>query len=116
MTTALSGLNAAETRLGVSANNIANATTPGYQAQTVRQTPVEGGGVRADVVNLSPTARALQNPDPVDAAAEEPVAASNVSVENELIETQLASYNFQANLKVLKTQNEMDKSLLDIQA
>lgn len=93
--TALSGLNAAERRLANSATNIANANTPGFTATDVQQTPQETGGVRTDVV-----------------AREQ----SNVDVAEELVNAQNATYDFQANLQVMKKQRELDKSLLDIQA
>lgn len=105
--TALSGVNAGQTRLATAANNIANATTPGYQMQDVVQTAQQGGGVRADVVERSPASRAFE---------ETANASPDVSLEAQVVESKLASYDVQANLKVLKTQKELDKALLDIQA
>ncbi|MFZ4125569.1 MAG: flagellar basal body protein [Rickettsiales bacterium] len=92
---ALTGLNASERRLAVSANNTANATTPNFTAQRVVQSSVVEGGVRTDVVN---------------------VEGEGVSLEQEAIDQNLATYTFKANLKVLKAKEEMDKALLDINA
>ena len=47
--TALSGLNAAQTRLGAAANNIANMNTPGFRRDEVSAVPQAGGGVSVSV-------------------------------------------------------------------
>ena len=47
--TALSGLNAAQTRLGAAANNIANMNTPGFRRDEVNAVPQAGGGVSVSV-------------------------------------------------------------------
>lgn len=107
--TALTGINAAQTQLAVSANNIANATTPGFKPQAVERTALPGGGVRADVVELSPTARALE-------ASQSGGDLAEISLDKEVANATLARYDVQANIKVLKTQQELDQSLLDIQA
>lgn len=103
---ALSGLNAAEKRLANSANNIANATTNNFVAKEVKQTALQTGGVRADVIDRSPVAQAAAGED----------KPAEVSLEKELVDAQLASYDFQANIKMLKVQKELDKSLFDLQA
>lgn len=125
---ALSGVNAASRRLEVSGGNVANAfstvgkTNDGtfvnnpYRAQRTVQTSVEGGGVRSQVVeDPNPTVRVFDPSSPV-AAEDGTVEVPNVSLDEEVVQQQLASYDFQANLKVIKTQQELDRSLLDIQA
>lgn len=102
---ALSGLNAAQQRVAVSAGNIANAATPGYAPQDLQQTANPGGGVTAEVV--------ARGGDSVVVGGKE---LPNIAPEEELVNTQLATYSFEANLKVLKTQNELSQSLLDMQA
>lgn len=92
---ALTGLNAAERRLAVSAHNTANANTPNFSAQRVVQSSVAGGGVRTDVVDI---------------------VGQGVSLEEEIIEQNLSTYTFQANLKVIQVQKELDRTLLDINA
>ena len=126
--TALSGLNASSRRLQVSGNNVANAfstvqTAPDgslvndpYRAQRVAQTSLEGGGVRSRTVeDPNPTVRVFDTSSPV-AASDGTLEAPNVSLDEEVVQQQLASYDFQANLKVIKTQKEMDQALLDIKA
>ncbi|HEY1090511.1 MAG TPA: flagellar basal body protein, partial [Burkholderiaceae bacterium] len=47
LSTALSGISAAQERLRASANNVANLSTDGYKAQRVDLSTVAGGGVGA---------------------------------------------------------------------
>ncbi len=91
---AASGLRAAGTDLRTAATNIANATTPGFKAEEVVRTAAPQGGVVTDVVETE----------------------QDVSTDQELVRADMATYNFQANLKVLERQRDLDKSLLDIQA
>jgi flagellar hook-associated protein FlgK len=92
---AVSGMNAAKSRLAVSADNVANANTPDYRAKQVNQASQAEGGVRVQVSQA---------------------AAEGVSLEQEAVNQQIASYDFKANAKLLRVQQELDKSLLDIQA
>jgi flagellar hook-associated protein FlgK len=89
---ALSGLQAAQTRMASSAHNIANAATPGFHRQRVAQQSAPGGGV-ATTLQRSP----VQG----DALAED------------LVALKLAQHLFTANLKVLRTQDRMLGTLLD---
>jgi flagellar hook-associated protein FlgK len=92
---ALSGLQAAGTRLGVSAHNVANSTTPGFKPDEAVQKPQESGGVIVDVRSGE---------------------FEGVSLDQEVANQLVAGYDYKANLQVLKTQNELDQSLLDITA
>lgn len=93
--TALSGLQAAQTRLQVSANNVANAQTEGFQREVVQQQANPNGGVSTRVEKL---------PEP------------GADLATDLVEQKMAAYSFQANLKVLKTDEAMTGSLLNTQA
>lgn len=123
---ALSGLNAASRRLGVSANNVANLSSTTrtaadgslvndpFKPQRVAQTSLPSGGVRTDVVQVSnPTATVFDPSSPV-ASEDGTLEIPNVSLEEEVVDQQLATYTFKANLKVLKVQKELDEALLDI--
>jgi flagellar hook-associated protein FlgK len=92
---ALSGLQAAQTRMGSSAHNIANALTPNFRRQVVAQQSVAQGGV-ATAIDRAPIAG--------DALAED------------LVALKLSQHLFTANLKVLRTQDRMLGTLLDVQA
>ncbi|SMC81823.1 flagellar basal body protein [Rhizobium sp. RU36D] len=49
MTNAVSGMQAGATRSAATANNVANALTPGYARQQVNLSTAPGGGVSASV-------------------------------------------------------------------
>jgi len=125
---ALSGLNAAERRIGVSANNIANSSSTvrtnadgslvndPFRPSRVVQSSVATGGVSTDIVEASnPTVRVADPSSPV-ADQNGTVEIPNVSLEEEVLNVNQATYDFKANLKVLKVQKELEESLLDITA
>jgi flagellar hook protein FlgE len=91
----LSGLQAAQQQLGVSANNIANANTVGYRREVIDSQALAGGGVNGLV------SRADQ---------------AGPQLEQDVVTQMSAQYQFDANLKTIKTQDQMLGSLLHIQA
>lgn len=122
------GLLAAGKRLEASANNVANvSSTVGrdmsgalknepYRAQRVEQTSLLPAGVGTRTVDAQkPTIRVS---DPSSPVADENgmVETPNVSLDEEAIQQNIAGYDFKANLKVFKAQDEMLKSLVDLQA
>lgn len=92
---ALSGMNAAQTQLNVSANNIANVNTRSFKRQTVDLQAQPEGGVQASVGTTGET-------------------GSNL---NEDIVRQLQAKNtFLANLAVFKTHDKMVGALFNEKA
>ena len=125
--TAITGLQAASKRMAVSANNVANISSTlsskngetvkePYTPQDVVQTSLEQGGVKATVRDRDPASVPLY--DPSNSAADENGITDypNVSLEEEAVNQITASYDYKANLKVIKRQDEMFQSLLDIKA
>ena len=92
---ALSGMNAAQTQLNASANNVANALTKGYRRQEVAQSPQAEGGVSTQVQVSEQAGPAL---------------------EADLVNQLQAKNAFLANLSVFKTSNAMAGALLDQKA
>ena len=92
---ALSGLQAAQQKLGASAHNIANAQTPGFRRQLVVQQAEAQGGVRTELATA-----AVEG----DALADDLVAQMSAALE------------FKANLRVLKTHDQLLGTLLDEKA
>jgi flagellar hook-associated protein FlgK len=91
-----SGLQAAQLKMNTSAHNVANMQTPGFRAQTVQEeAEPQLGGVRAT------TGRAAQE---------------GVALENETVDQMEATYSFSANLQVMKVQDRMMGSLIDLHA
>ncbi|GKT23598.1 flagellar basal body protein [Acidovorax sp. SUPP3334] len=94
---AASGLRAAQVRMDVSANNVANMKTPGFKRQTVDQEAVaDQGGVATTRVGRA--------------------AQEGASLEADAVDQMSATYAFKANLQVLRTEDRMMGSLLDTRA
>lgn len=123
--TALSGLRAATLRLDVSPNNIANANSTGptpasanqsgaqvYQPLSVQQSPLENGGVSAQVVPSGKPAVPTYDPTSPYADAQGMIAAPDVDIVSEMIDQLTAKLTYDANLSVVKTADEMQQSLI----
>jgi flagellar hook-associated protein FlgK len=93
--TSLSGMNAAQTRLQVSAHNIANLSTNGFTRQEVVQSTANGVGTLATVVSAS---------------------ASGNSLEMDMVQQLQAKHAFLANLSVFRTSEAMLGNLFDVKA
>lgn len=129
---ALSGLNAASLRLQVSASNVANAGSTGalpnangtvpagspqaYAPLEVVQSASVGGGVQTSVTTVTPSTTAVFDPKASFANQDGLVAAPNVDLASEFVGQLLASYSYAANAIVLKADDRMTQSLLDITA
>jgi flagellar basal-body rod protein FlgC len=106
----LSALKAFGTKTRTIANNVANVNTEGYQKK--RSVMVEGR--HADVkINTHEDHR----PGPVNPEfGRHPLEAqqlSNVDIAEEMSQSVIAQRSYEANLKMLTTQDEMMGSLLD---
>lgn len=127
ITTALSGMNAAATRIGVSANNVANsqstvaeqngqtANKP-YVPQQVEQKTQGSGGVSTSLRDVSPPSVPVFTPENPVANEDGIVQLPNVDLAQETANQLLASNTYKANLNVMKRADEMYQSLLDIQS
>jgi flagellar hook protein FlgE len=93
---ALSGIDAAHTRVRNSAHNVANLTTEEFHNLRTRQVEQPGGGVRAETVRDA-------EPRPVDLARER-------------VDQILARVQAQASQRALETQLELTGSLVDLEA
>lgn len=125
---AVSGLKAQSTRLAVSADNVVNAGSLGQhtdpnqakpEAYVPKQTQLlslAGGGVQAQAVPISPASYLSLEPNDPNADASGLVPRPNVSLEQEMVTQIQALRMFQANIRVIKTQDEMLGSLLNIKS
>lgn len=129
---AVSGMKAATRRLEVSASNVANASTTGalpsadgtvatgapqaYAPLRVDQTATADGGTQTSVTTTSPSTVAVSDPQASYANADGMVAAPNVEFSQEVIDQVIATYSFATNANVLRAQDRMTKSLLDMTA
>jgi flagellar basal-body rod protein FlgC len=129
---AISGMQAAATRLQASARNVANASSAGalpdaqgsysvdaqraYTPLRVDQVDLTGGGTQAIVSNVSPSYVPTYDPGAPYANADGQVASPNVDLTEEAIQQLVARYSFAANARVVTAYEQMVKSLLDITA
>jgi flagellar basal-body rod protein FlgC len=119
---AISGLNAAATRLGVAANNMVNARSsafatatgaaqsPVYQPQQVAQSTLSTGGGATTVVPVTPASF-------LGADANSPTGFSaypNVNIGAELVNVALAASSYKAAAQLLSVEADLSDSLLDI--
>lgn len=91
----LSGMAAAQARLGASAHNIANAMTPDFRRQTVAASEQADGGVSTTLGRT---------------------AGPGEDLATDLVTQREALYAFKANLRVVQTADAMLGALLDTRA
>jgi len=104
---AQSGLEAAATRVDVSAHNVANALTDGFVPSRVSSAEVVGGGVTSSVARVrDPLAEAR-----ADAAL---LATSRTDLVTEVVAQQEATRLFQANAATLRTADELFEAALKL--
>ena len=124
--TALSGFNAATQRLNVSANNVANATSTRtrnadgstsnkpYVPLQLEQSTQANGGVTTHMAPISQSSLPFYDPTNVTVDANGITQYPNVDVAQQLVQTQLSSYDAQGNLSVMKAQKNVFNSLINI--
>jgi flagellar basal-body rod protein FlgC len=131
----LSGMKLSAKTVSVSASNIANSRNtanpdavaavsptddrphdPLYTPQKVHAESVVGGGVRGTVHDREPAYTLGYAPDDPNANADGLVARPNVDITMELVNASQARNNYEANLQVLQTADEMLGTLLDDRA
>lgn len=122
---ALSGFNAANQRLTVAAQNLANqqSTTQRvdgavvdrpYQPQEVVQSSQANGGVSTEVRPRDNATVDVYQPENPNADDNGVVQYPNVDTAEELVNARIASYDAKANLKLIKIQDDLFKNTLDI--
>lgn len=107
---ALSALRAFETRLDVTANNIANVNTDKFRKSRVDLQESISGGVKVTIEQQNTPGITLSTSERKGEERE----ASNVTMEEEFASQIVTQYAFQANILTVKTADEMHKTLLDI--
>jgi flagellar basal-body rod protein FlgC len=127
---AVSGMSVATLRLNIAAGNIANSFSDGplpdtanagsfpaaYTPLRVEQTDLAGGGTTASVCAVTPAVVPKFDPGAAFADSNGLVAAPNVDLANEIVQTMIARYTFAANALVIRADAQMSAALLDINA
>lgn len=111
ISSALSGLQAAQTRLDATAQNLANANTDGYKSLEVTAREGAARGVETTVTRTNtPGPQVAETLGGIETLVEK----SNVDLSQEIPQLVTAKPLYQANLKAIQAQNEMLGSLLDL--
>lgn len=108
--TALSGVTAFVKQIEVVAQNVANANTDGFKKSRTEFVELETGGV-LPVVQKDDSAGPAVLKNTGSGAAQ--VELSNVDLGEETVNQMLAQRSFEANLRTLKTADDMLGSILD---
>ena len=107
----ISALKALVTKMGVTADNIANVNTDGFKKNRAILKEDQNGGVRVEISRENrPGFRyaGVENDQVVEKEA------FNVDLAEEIPDLMVTKRAYQANLKTIETQDEMLGSLLDI--
>ncbi|MBN2418316.1 MAG: hypothetical protein JXL81_02945 [Deltaproteobacteria bacterium] len=107
----ISALKAYGTGLAVKANNIANADSENFKKSRAIYSEAENGGVKTDIQKVDPeNVFPSGNPEAASSMAQ----PSNVDLTEEIPGMVIDQRGFEANLKAIKTKEEMLGSVLDI--
>jgi flagellar basal-body rod protein FlgC len=116
-----SGLSAERLRMDTTAENLANAQTPGYRRKEVvvqesfDQTLGKAMGVQAVGIQQDPTAnRRVYDPGNPSADAQGYVSQPNISTVTEMVDLISASRGYEANVTAMQTAKQMFSKTLDI--
>ena len=107
----ISALQAYKSKIGVTANNIANVNTDEFKKDRATLREGTNGGVQVNVQQVNTPGiryKAFEGDQLVEKES------SNVNLEEEIPEMMITQRTYEANLKVLQTQNKMLGSVLDI--
>ncbi|MDC1122551.1 flagellar basal body rod C-terminal domain-containing protein [Nitrospinaceae bacterium] len=112
---ALTGLNNASKRLQNSANNLSNVQTVGFKKGEINSVENKTGGTRVNSISKVNTQGGLiPTNNPLDLAIEG--KGSNVDIAEEMVDQIVAKAAFKANFNIIKANDEMIGSLLDIKS
>ena len=107
----ISALRANKTMLGVTANNIANANTDEFKKSRATLKEGANGDVAVDINRVNTPGHRYQELEGDQLVEKE---SSNVNLEEEVPKMMVTQRTYEANLKVLQTQDNMSGTLLDI--
>ena len=107
----ISALQANKTRLGVTADNIANVNTDEFKKSRAILKEGSNGDVQANIERVNTPGHRYQELEGNQLIEKE---GSNVNLEEEIPELMVTQRTYEANLKVLQTHDKMLGTLLDI--
>jgi len=107
----ISALQANKSRLGVTADNIANVNTDEFKKSRAIQKEGNNGNVQVNIERVNTPGHRYQELEGNQVIEKE---GSNVNLEEEIPELMVTQRAYEANLKVLQTHDKMLGTLLDI--
>ena len=107
LSNAVAAIKAFEKKMAVTSNNVANWQTEGFKKSRVDMKEGEAGAVTVDI-------SVVDTPGSIVAVEENNGIVEKELSNEEIPQTIIAQTGFEANLKILKTEDEMMGSLLDI--
>ena len=107
----ISALQAYKTRLGVTADNIANVNTDEFKKRRASLKEGSNGDVQVDINRVNTPGHLYQVIEGDQLVEKE---GSNVNLEEEVPEMLVTQRSYEANLTVLQTRDKMLGTLLDI--
>lgn len=116
MQQAISGMELQSKRIGLTAENISNADTPGYRKKLlIPQVDPSGDAFRQARIELDQTpGDRVYNPAHPMADPQGYVTGSNVSLVMEMADMREANRGYEANLNSFQQAKSMYRSLLDV--
>ena len=117
MMQAVSGMRTNSQRITVSAENVSNADTPGYQRKILTTEPGYGAEISFGALKTSldqPPGEQEFNPSHPMADERGYITLSNVSLVTEMADLREANRSYEANLNSFQQARNMYSSLLDV--
>jgi flagellar hook protein FlgE len=111
ISSAVSAINAFDKKMAVISNNVANSQTDGFKKSRADLKEGESGAVEVDISVVDTPGPMITVEENVGITEKE---MSNVDLAEEIPRTIIAQTGFEANLKMLNTQDEMLGTLLDM--
>lgn len=107
----ISGLTAFQQKLNVTAHNVANVTTDEFKKQRALLHEGENGGVSVEIDEIDTPGYPIETMVDGETVESE---SSNVDLAEALTETIPTQAGYDANLKMIQTEDDMLGTLLDI--
>lgn len=104
-------LNAFSKSLAVASNNVANMNTDGYKKSRAILKEGKNGGVEVSTQKIDTPSSLIPHEEASHGQVNE---RSNVDLAEEMVHMMLAQRGYEANVKSLEVQNELNGTILDI--
>lgn len=110
---AVSGLAANAAQAAVSAHNVANVNTDGFKKSRATIEANQAGQPEVKVTESNTPGPIVSNPEGLP-GGEQFREMSNVDLAEEFIQMRIAEFGYKANISIIRVQDEMIGTILDI--